>query len=446
MSGIMRHRNVLSFVYLSRHRSLTLLSSLSPLLSSLSSSSVSPTTVNTARYLSSKPNLRGIIFDLDDTILTTATDTDGTTDTNTVQLSAGAKEVGRWLAAHDIPTALVTPSARQTRTHTTPEDTERIRNLWVEEVLGDRRDWDYERFELTIVRNAFEAKSWVISIGGGQGSKELVVVTADTDVKDWGVSVGGSRSKELLSVMGETAAAFDKTGKEVGLKVFSLGRRSENDASCNTAESLVELPQLIWNAFSIQSQLLDKYILLEKVPPPIPLTPANQAACAGHVTSLQSFSTAALLGLTKEDADANGDDDSYGDGGRDENTPLIWAAEHGHLDAVRYLLKNIPNIHIDHRGFLGATALSRAARRNHVNVLRALLSSPTGAASPDVPNRKLQYPLHIAAFHRNREAVETLLEFGANVEVMDRKGRRADDDTDDEVIREMIVASRVTGL
>merc|ERR1711937_551448 len=100
------------------------------------------------------------------------------------------------------------------------------------------------------------------------------------------------------------------------------------------------------------------------------------------------------------------------------NTPLIWAADVGSLPALKVLLK--AGVDANTRGFLGATAISRAARRGHSEVLTMLLEH---RADPDIPNDKLQYPLHFAAFKMKPHAVQILLENGANPLVLDRKGR-----------------------
>ena len=68
------------------------------------------------------------------------------------------------------------------------------------------------------------------------------------------------------------------------------------------------------------------------------------------------------------------------------NTPLIEAADHGHADAVRCLLEHSPTVNLNERGYLGATALSRAARRGHTEICDLLLSA---GADPDIPNCKV---------------------------------------------------------
>mmetsp|Transcript_20407 Transcript_20407/g.52432 ORF Transcript_20407/g.52432 Transcript_20407/m.52432 type:complete len:147 (-) Transcript_20407:132-572(-) len=128
-------------------------------------------------------------------------------------------------------------------------------------------------------------------------------------------------------------------------------------------------------------------------------------------------------------------DDSDGSG----NTPLLWAADRGHAEAVGILLAGgaDPNT----RGFLGATALGRACRRGHSDVVRALLGCES-LDCLDVPNDKLQYPLHCAAFERDMACVRLMLDAGASTTVYDRKGRTPAEDTKDAAIREAILGER----
>ena len=71
-------------------------------------------------------------------------------------------------------------------------------------------------------------------------------------------------------------------------------------------------------------------------------------------------------------------------------------------------------------------------------MLKQLLAA---GANMDVPNDKLQYPLHFAAFKEKKDAVAILLESGANPRSLDRKGRTPAQDTKNEEIRDMILAS-----
>ena len=77
-------------------------------------------------------------------------------------------------------------------------------------------------------------------------------------------------------------------------------------------------------------------------------------------------------------------------------------------------------ISIHHFIYTGATALCRAARAGHEDVVKCLLGA---GANPNICNEKLQYPLHFAAFKKKENTVDVLLNFNANALVLDRKGR-----------------------
>ena len=83
------------------------------------------------------------------------------------------------------------------------------------------------------------------------------------------------------------------------------------------------------------------------------------------------------------------------------------AADTGSLAAVEVLLSTAGiESTLNAKGFLGATAVSRAARRGHDDCLAALLAR---GADAGIPNDKLQYPMHFAAFKLKPGAVAVLL-------------------------------------
>lgn len=166
---------------------------------------------------------------------------------------------------------------------------------------------------------------------------------------------------------------------------------------------------------------------LKKYDTPVPFTEAARAANNGDISKLSILPAANLL-----DVDKTG------------NTPLIWCADRGHTEALKLILevvaKHDPSS-VNTRGYLGNTALSRAARGGHIECVTALIEVPD--INPNVANDKLQYPLHFAAYKRKTEVVRVLLASKkCDTRVVDRKGRTPAEDTSDEVIRNMIIESR----
>ena len=173
---------------------------------------------------------------------------------------------------------------------------------------------------------------------------------------------------------------------------------------------------------SLDPSLVDADGNLLKVPQPFPTSPLAIAAQTGDLATLRSFPV-----------------EEFAESDEHENTPLIWAAEGGHNDAVTFLLEAKADV-VNAQGYLGNTALGRACRCGHVDVVASLLGA--AAIDPNIPNRKLQYPMHFAAFKRHPEVVKLMLASGlCDLTVTDRKGRTPAEDTKDEKIREMIKAA-----
>ena len=166
---------------------------------------------------------------------------------------------------------------------------------------------------------------------------------------------------------------------------------------------------------------------LKKFAPPVPETAAALAAAGGDLSALRSEAPAALVA-----ADSTG------------NTPLIWAADAGQTEALSFLLSSggvSEGVDVNHRGFLGNTAMARAAQRGDLATVGALLAVP--GINPNICNDKLQYPLHFAAFKCRSACVRLLLDSGkVSSMVLDRKGRTPAEDTKDAGIRQMILDSR----
>ena len=161
---------------------------------------------------------------------------------------------------------------------------------------------------------------------------------------------------------------------------------------------------------------------------PTPTTPACIAASNGDTVALSTFRWTDLSA-----ADTTG------------NNCLIWAADRGQCAAVELLLAAAERedpASVNTRGYIGNTALARAARGGHVECVVALLAR-SSQINPNLPNDKKQYPLHFAAFKRHPAVVQALLASPlTDTTVTDRKGRTPAEDTSDAAIRDMILSAR----
>ena len=166
---------------------------------------------------------------------------------------------------------------------------------------------------------------------------------------------------------------------------------------------------------------------LKKYETPVPFTEAALAAYNGDISLLSSLPSSSLLAV-----------DETG------NTPLIWCADKGHKDAVQLILEVVTEqdpSSVNTRGYLGNTALARAARGGHVECVSILLKN--SEINPNIANDKMQYPLHFAAFKRKPDVVRVLLDSKTcDSTVVDRKGRTPAEDTSDVSVRDMIIESR----
>jgi phosphoglycolate phosphatase-like HAD superfamily hydrolase len=298
----------------------------------------------------------------------------------TMRLMPGAGELANWLHAHGVPMALVTRNSARTVDHF-------MQRVWPNVPLSPAisRDDEYPAKPDPSALQAI-ARVWGCELG-----PELVMV-GDSPTHDVGAGKAAGMSTALLD-----------TGRRAG---------GSTHGADYVVSNLAELAQQLFSGFQLRSQLLDS-CTGQRAATPVPSGAAAMAAVSDDVSTLESLGKQELSAACPMG-----------------NTPLIWAADASNLRAVQALLS--AGVPLDQQGYLGATAVSRAARRGHTPVLLSLLAA---GANPDIANAKLQYPLHFAAFKQNREALCALLEGGANPFVLDRKGRTPAEDTSDESIR-----------
>lgn len=136
------------------------------------------------------------------------------------------------------------------------------------------------------------------------------------------------------------------------------------------------------------------------------------------------------------------------------NSALIWAAELGKIDSVSFLA-NDSRVDLLKRGYLGNTALSRAARRGHLEIAKVLLDAANtrsayaetapylgGCVMANICNDKLQFPMHFAGFKKNVDIVKLMLRYQCCTYVRDRKGRTPKEDTSLQEVKDLIDAAR----
>jgi len=135
-------------------------------------------------------------------------------------------------------------------------------------------------------------------------------------------------------------------------------------------------------------------------------TPAHVAALVGGV---------ATLGLLKDlGADLAVEVEQL-------STPLLVAAQWGHLEVLRWFDEHQHDVTLPDRSFEN-TALHRAARWGHSEVVEWLLRRPGATAFPR--DGRNQTPLHLASFAGHAEVVQLLVQERGGEEAKQQRDRR----------------------
>lgn len=386
--------------------------------------------------LNDKPVLRGVVFDLDGTVVTPSLDLDEMykrvgvdraedilkaveempqdqaerarkiikeveiQGQKNMRLIPGTVRLAEWLARHKVPMALVTRNSKE-GIRVLHED------LWLPlglPVFDPAISRDDEYPAKPDPRALFAiAENWQVEC-----SSELLMI-GDSLKYDVGFGKNAGVSTALLT--GSPHSTEHEAKEDPTLAP---------DFSC---QNLALLAHKLYSAFIVDSPVAGQ---LKKYSTPSPTTEACQLAASGN--------SKLLLSIIKDDSNYLKVLDAPDECG---NTPLIWATEYGHLEVVSVLVE--AGVGLDAQGFLGATAISRACRSGHCDILRLLLAR---GGDPNICNDKMQYPMHFAAFKKHPEAVSLLLEHKADTYVLDRKGRTPAEDTSDRAIRTQILDSR----
>lgn len=324
----------------------------------------------------------------------------------TLELMPGSVELAKFLQQRGIPTALVTRNSSRTVQRF-------VEYLWKPQGLpvfqpAISRD-------LGLPPKPHPASAQVISTLWGIPAEELLML-GDSPAQD----IFFGKQAGAVTALLDTAHKYQGPGADFDADfcVDFLGNLP------TLLEAHCQLPPHHVNGSNshVQDQTPHRSLVpLKKWPKPLPQTVAALAAARGDV--------GALSALTFSDCSAADSTD---------NTPLIWAVEFGQCEVLKWLIQKGVDVNV--RGFLGNTALSRACHHASPEILAALISAPH--IDLDIPNNKLQYPLHFAAFKKRPEAVASMLRASARTTVLDRKGRTPAEDTSDPAIRKMILDSR----
>lgn len=312
----------------------------------------------------------------------------------TLELMPGAMELISWLSSHEIKIALVTRNTRKSA-----------------KVLTDKLLHEKATFYPVVARDA-----------GYPPKPDPAAMHAIAD--EWSTSL----PSEDIVMVGDSVSNDIAFGKNAGVSTALLdteGRYSDHlptPVADFVMDDLNRLPRFLYSNFRIESPL--EKSIETRLQAPQATSELSHAAATGDLEAIIELSKKTSFGINSVDSSGN--------------TALIWATEMGNDMVVKWIIQEYPEkVDLDHRGYLGFTAVNRAARRGHYQILEELINA---GANLDSPNDKLQYPLHCAAFHEHEAVIRLLLDNDANPRVVDRKGRTPAEDTRNHLIRDMIQA------
>ena len=131
-------------------------------------------------------------------------------------------------------------------------------------------------------------------------------------------------------------------------------------------------------------------------------SPLHMASLLGALTTVTK--------LVKAGADVRATDAK-------RNTCLIFAADFGHTDTVRYLV-GLPEVDLNHQESTNCTALHVAVQEKHADVVEVLIDA---GADIETKNDEVRSPLLVASISGELTTVKMLVEAGADVRATDAK-------------------------
>ena len=122
-----------------------------------------------------------------------------------------------------------------------------------------------------------------------------------------------------------------------------------------------------------------------------------------------------------DDGDDDDDDDDYDDDGDDDIDfkciPLVKASKYGHVNVVSFLIEQGTNINFQDEK--GKTPLIKASKNGHMNVVSFLVEQ---GANVNVQDKEGNAPLMLATTNGHMNVVSFLVKQGANMNLQDKEG------------------------
>ena len=167
---------------------------------------------------------------------------------------------------------------------------------------------------------------------------------------EWSTSL----PSEDIVMVGDSVSNDIAFGKNAGVATALLdteGRYSDHlptPVADFVMDDLNRLPRFLYSNFRIESPL--EKSIETRLQAPQATSELSHAAATGDLEAIIELSKKTSFGINSIDSSGN--------------TALIWATEMGNDMVVKWIIQEYPEkVDLDHRGYLGFTAVNRAARR-----------------------------------------------------------------------------------